>query len=65
MVGEAVQFLVSVGPASPEDEGRQLYRVRLSPFHLQVSVGRWSESREDGAREPVGRAWCDHGALIS
>ncbi|KAF3816083.1 hypothetical protein GH733_016185 [Mirounga leonina] len=35
VVGEAIQFLVRVGPASPEDMGRQIYGARLSPFHLQ------------------------------
>ncbi|XP_039101369.1 C2 domain-containing protein 2 isoform X2 [Hyaena hyaena] len=46
VVGEAVQFLVSVGPASPEDTGRQLYGVRLSPFHLQLEL-HMKEKRDD------------------
>ncbi|XP_058588064.1 C2 domain-containing protein 2 [Neofelis nebulosa] len=38
VVGEAMQFLVSAGPASPGDTGRQLYSVRLSPVHLQLEL---------------------------
>nr|XP_060496988.1 C2 domain-containing protein 2 [Panthera onca] len=38
VVGEAMQFLVSAGPASPGDTGRQLYGVRLSPVHLQLEL---------------------------
>jgi len=53
VVGEAIQFLVRAGPASPEDTGRQMYGARLSPFHLQVSLGRSSESWED-AHKPIG-----------
>ena len=40
-VGETIQFLVSTGPPSPEDAGRSLYGVRLSPLHLQVRLGDW------------------------
>ncbi|XP_046503916.1 C2 domain-containing protein 2 isoform X1 [Equus quagga] len=46
VVGETIQFLVSAGPASPEDTGHQLYGVRLSPFHLQLEL-HMKEKRED------------------
>ncbi|XP_058379132.1 C2 domain-containing protein 2 isoform X2 [Diceros bicornis minor] len=46
VVGETLQFLVSAGPASPQDAGRQLYGVRLSPFRLQLEL-HMKEKRED------------------
>uniref|UniRef100_A0A452VP92 C2 calcium dependent domain containing 2 n=1 Tax=Ursus maritimus TaxID=29073 RepID=A0A452VP92_URSMA len=46
VVGEAIQFLVRVGPASPEDTGRRLYGARLSPVHLQLEL-HMKEKRED------------------
>ncbi|XP_064434691.1 C2 domain-containing protein 2 isoform X1 [Mirounga angustirostris] len=46
VVGEAIQFLVRAGPASPEDMGRQIYGARLSPFHLQLEL-HMTEKRED------------------
>ncbi|CAK7319148.1 C2 domain-containing protein 2 [Vulpes lagopus] len=46
VVGEAIQFLVGAGPASPEDTGRQLYGARLSPFHLQLEL-HMKEKKED------------------
>uniref|UniRef100_G1L5V3 C2 calcium dependent domain containing 2 n=2 Tax=Ailuropoda melanoleuca TaxID=9646 RepID=G1L5V3_AILME len=46
VVGEAIQFLVRVGPASPEDTGHQLYGARLSPVHLQLEL-HMKEKRED------------------
>lgn len=45
-VGETIQFLVSAGPPSPEDAGRSLYGVRLSPLHLQLEL-HMKEKRED------------------
>ncbi|EHB09639.1 C2 domain-containing protein 2 [Heterocephalus glaber] len=45
-VGDALQFLVSVGPASSEDPGCQLCDVRLSPVHLQLEF-HMREKRED------------------
>ncbi|XP_026897361.2 C2 domain-containing protein 2 isoform X5 [Acinonyx jubatus] len=46
VVGEAMQFLVSAGPASPGDMGRQLYGVRLSPVHLQLEL-HMKDKRDD------------------
>uniref|UniRef100_A0AAA9THM7 C2 calcium dependent domain containing 2 n=1 Tax=Bos taurus TaxID=9913 RepID=A0AAA9THM7_BOVIN len=46
VVGETIQFLVSAGPPSPEDAGRSLYGVRLSPLHLQLEL-HMKEKRED------------------
>ncbi|XP_004406648.1 PREDICTED: C2 domain-containing protein 2 [Odobenus rosmarus divergens] len=46
VVGEAIQFLVRVGPTSPEDTGHQMYGARLSPFHLQLEL-HMTEKRED------------------
>ncbi|XP_044892518.1 C2 domain-containing protein 2 isoform X2 [Felis catus] len=46
VVGEAMQFLVSAGPASPGDTGRQLYGVRLSPVHLQLEL-HMKDKRDD------------------
>ncbi|XP_015998923.2 C2 domain-containing protein 2 [Rousettus aegyptiacus] len=46
VVGETVGFLVSAAPASPADSGRQQYRVRLSPCHLQLEL-RMKEETED------------------
>ncbi|XP_006870916.1 PREDICTED: C2 domain-containing protein 2 [Chrysochloris asiatica] len=46
VVGEAVQFIVSAVPASPEGEGCRLYDVRLSPFRLQLEL-HMQEKRED------------------
>ncbi|XP_049730880.1 C2 domain-containing protein 2 isoform X1 [Elephas maximus indicus] len=46
VVSEAIQFIVSVLPASPEGMGRRLYDVRLSPVHLQLEL-RLEEKRED------------------
>ncbi|XP_059542495.1 C2 domain-containing protein 2 isoform X2 [Myotis daubentonii] len=46
VVGKAIQFLVSLRPASPEDTGRQEYSVRLAPLHLQLEL-RMKEERED------------------
>ncbi|XP_004264627.1 C2 domain-containing protein 2 isoform X2 [Orcinus orca] len=46
VVGETIQFLVSVGLPSSEDTGRPLYSVRLSPLHLQLEL-HMKEKRED------------------
>ncbi|XP_006898468.1 PREDICTED: C2 domain-containing protein 2 [Elephantulus edwardii] len=46
VVGEALQFIVSVLPASPEGAGHRLYDVRLSPFHLRLEL-LMQEKRED------------------
>ncbi|XP_074206831.1 C2 domain-containing protein 2 isoform X1 [Camelus bactrianus] len=46
VVGETIQFLVSVVPASSEDAGCQVYGVRVSPFHLQLEL-HMQEKRED------------------
>lgn len=46
VVGKAIQFLVSTGPALPEDTGRQQYSVRLAPLHLQLELC-MKEKRED------------------
>ncbi|XP_030184330.1 C2 domain-containing protein 2 isoform X1 [Lynx canadensis] len=46
VVGEAMQFLVSAGPASPGDTGRQLYGVKLSPVHLQLEL-HMKDKRDD------------------
>ncbi|XP_057552738.1 C2 domain-containing protein 2 isoform X3 [Hippopotamus amphibius kiboko] len=46
VVGETIQFLVSVGPPSSEDTGHPLYSVRLSPLHLQLEL-HMKEKRED------------------
>ncbi|KFO28123.1 C2 domain-containing protein 2 [Fukomys damarensis] len=45
-VGDALQFLVSVGPAASGDTGRWLCDVRLSPVHLQLEF-HMREKRED------------------
>ncbi|XP_076973629.1 uncharacterized protein LOC143647755 [Tamandua tetradactyla] len=39
VVGEAIQCNVSIQPVSSENLARQLYGVRLSPFHLQTAWG--------------------------
>ncbi|XP_008051054.1 C2 domain-containing protein 2, partial [Carlito syrichta] len=44
--GPAIQFLVSAGPAPTVAAGRQLYDVRLSPFHLQLEF-HMKEQKED------------------
>lgn len=46
VVGKAIQFLVTSGPAAAEDAGRQQYGVRLAPLHLQLEL-RMKEERED------------------
>ncbi|XP_039713553.1 C2 domain-containing protein 2 isoform X5 [Pteropus medius] len=46
VVGEAIRFLVSTGPASPADSGRQQYGVSLSPCHLQLEL-HMKEETED------------------
>ncbi|XP_013360684.1 PREDICTED: C2 domain-containing protein 2 [Chinchilla lanigera] len=46
VAGDALQFLVSVGPASAGDAGRQLCDVRLSPVHLQLEF-HMKEKKED------------------
>ncbi|KAM6162798.1 C2 domain-containing protein 2 [Erethizon dorsatum] len=45
-VGDTLQFLVSVGPASAGETGWQLCDVRLSPVHLQLEF-HMREKRED------------------
>lgn len=46
MVGEALQFLVSAGPASSVASDLQLYDVRLSPLHVKLEF-HMEERRED------------------
>ncbi|KAM6225285.1 C2 domain-containing protein 2 [Rhynchocyon petersi] len=46
VVGEALQFMVSALPASPEGARCSLYNVRLSPFHLRLEL-HMQEKRED------------------
>ncbi|XP_076975078.1 C2 domain-containing protein 2 isoform X2 [Tamandua tetradactyla] len=46
VVGEAIQCNVSIQPVSSENLARQLYGVRLSPFHLQLEF-HMKEKRED------------------
>ncbi|XP_053513777.1 C2 domain-containing protein 2 isoform X1 [Artibeus jamaicensis] len=46
VVGKTIQFLVSVGPAEPEDAGHQQYGVQLAPLHLQLEL-HMKEKRED------------------
>ncbi|KAM8817538.1 C2 domain-containing protein 2 isoform 1-T1 [Rhynchonycteris naso] len=46
VVGKTIQFLVSAGPASPKDTGRQQYGVQLAPLHLQLEL-HMKEQRED------------------
>lgn len=46
VVGQTIQFVVSTGPASPEDTGCQQYGVQLSPFRLQLELT-LEEKRED------------------
>lgn len=46
VVGQTLQFLVSMVPASPKDTGHQQCGVRLSPFHLQLELT-MEEERED------------------
>ncbi|XP_036870654.2 C2 domain-containing protein 2 [Manis javanica] len=46
VVGDAIQFLVSAGPASAVDARRQLHVARLSPVHLQLEL-HMKEKKED------------------
>ncbi|XP_053773342.1 C2 domain-containing protein 2 [Desmodus rotundus] len=46
VVGKSIQFLVSTGPAPPEDAGRRQYGVQLTPLHLQLEL-HMKEKRED------------------
>ncbi|XP_036898906.1 C2 domain-containing protein 2 isoform X2 [Sturnira hondurensis] len=46
VVGKTIQFLVSTGPATPEDAGCQQYRVQLAPLHLQLEL-HMKEKKED------------------